>query len=104
MSDRPDADISSWQHSQETYIHAAGGIRTHNPSKRAAADPRHRPRGHWDRHTGLYTAKYINIIINIFTFIIRLSPTNTLARWIRQLHAVHNNTNFELQGEKAARA
>jgi hypothetical protein len=26
------------------------GIRTHNPSKRAAADPSLRPRGHWDRH------------------------------------------------------
>jgi hypothetical protein len=27
----------------------SGGIRTHNPSKRAAVDPRFRPRGHWDR-------------------------------------------------------
>ena len=27
----------------------SGGIRTRNPSKRAAADPRLRPRGHWDR-------------------------------------------------------
>jgi hypothetical protein len=26
-----------------------GGIRTHDPSKRAAQDPRLRPRGHWDR-------------------------------------------------------
>jgi hypothetical protein len=26
-----------------------GGIRTHNPRKRAAEDPRLRPRGHWDR-------------------------------------------------------
>jgi hypothetical protein len=25
------------------------GIRTHNPSKRAAAEPRLTPRGHWDR-------------------------------------------------------
>jgi len=30
-------------------IHAPGGIRTRNPSKRAAADPRLRLRGHWDR-------------------------------------------------------
>jgi hypothetical protein len=30
-------------------IHAPGGIRTHNPSKLAAVDPRLRPRGHWDR-------------------------------------------------------
>ena len=26
------------------------GVRTRNPSKRAAADPRLRPCGHWDRH------------------------------------------------------
>jgi hypothetical protein len=32
-----------------TNIQAPGGIRTHNPSKRAAADPRLRPRSHWDR-------------------------------------------------------
>ena len=33
-----------------TNIHAPGGIRTHDPSKRAAVDQRPRPRGHWDRH------------------------------------------------------
>ena len=38
------------QHSQETDIHAPGWIRTHNPSKRAAADPRIRPCDHWDRY------------------------------------------------------
>jgi hypothetical protein len=37
------------QHSQETDIHAPSGIRTHNPSKRMAEDPRLRPRGRWDR-------------------------------------------------------
>ena len=42
------------QNSQETNNHAPGGIRTHNPSKRAAADPRLRPRGHWDRQNVLY--------------------------------------------------
>jgi len=30
-------------------IHAPGGIRTHDLSRRAAADLRLRPRGHWDR-------------------------------------------------------
>jgi hypothetical protein len=29
------------------------GIRTHDPSKRAAADPRLRPHGHWDRPMNL---------------------------------------------------
>ena len=37
------------QHSQETDIHAPGGIQTHNLTRRAAADPRLRPRGHWGR-------------------------------------------------------
>jgi hypothetical protein len=32
-----------------TNIHAPGEIRTHDPSKGAAEDPRLRPRSHWDR-------------------------------------------------------
>ena len=36
------------QHSQQTNIHAPGGIRTHNLDRRAAAELRLRPRGHWD--------------------------------------------------------
>jgi hypothetical protein len=36
------------QHSQQTDIHAAGGIRTRNLSKRSAADPSLRPPGHWN--------------------------------------------------------
>jgi hypothetical protein len=31
-------------------IHAPGGIRSRNPSKRAVADPRLRQYGHWNRH------------------------------------------------------
>jgi len=31
-----------------THINVTGGIRTRNPSKLAAADPRLRPRGHFD--------------------------------------------------------
>jgi hypothetical protein len=38
------------KHSQQTYIHDPGWIRTHNPSRRAAAVLRPRPRGHWDRY------------------------------------------------------
>jgi hypothetical protein len=34
---------------QETNIHAPGRIQTHDLSRRAAADLRFRPRGHWDR-------------------------------------------------------
>jgi len=42
-SDQSDAETSTWQHT--TQIHAPGGIRTHNPTKRTAADPRFGPRG-----------------------------------------------------------
>jgi hypothetical protein len=43
------------QHSQQTDIHAVSGVQTHDPSKRAAADPRLRRRGHWDRSvSGIY--------------------------------------------------
>jgi len=49
MGDLPVADISdNRQKSQETDIHAAGRIRTQNPSKQAAADPRLRPQDHRD--------------------------------------------------------
>ena len=36
------------QHSQQTDIRAPGGIRTHDLSRRVAADLRPRPRCHWD--------------------------------------------------------
>ena len=45
---RPLPDNS--QHSEEADIHVPGGIRTRNPSRRATADQRLRPRGHRDRH------------------------------------------------------
>jgi hypothetical protein len=37
------------QHSQQTNIHALGGIRTQNLSRRAAVDLCLKPRGHWER-------------------------------------------------------
>jgi len=42
------------QHSQQTDIHAPGGIQTHNLSRRAAADLHLRPRGNWDLLTCFY--------------------------------------------------
>ena len=44
LSQRPQPDNA--QHSQQTNIHAPGGIRTHNLSRRAAEDLYLRPRGH----------------------------------------------------------
>jgi hypothetical protein len=51
MRDRPVAETSTWQHKHCTRnnIHAPGGIRTHDPSKPSAADPRLRPRDSWSR-------------------------------------------------------
>ena len=53
-SDRPDAETSTWQRTTFTRdIFVPDGIRTNNPSKRAVANPRIRPRGHWDRRIAL---------------------------------------------------
>ena len=42
-----DLCLTTHIHSQETDIHPPGGFQTRYPTKRAAADPRLRPRGHW---------------------------------------------------------
>ena len=47
---RRDLYLTTQKHSQETDIHASVGIRTRISSKRTAADPLHRSRGHWDQH------------------------------------------------------
>ena len=46
---------------QQTNIHAPAGIRTHDRSRRVAADLRLRPRGFWDRH--LYTYRVLTIVV-----------------------------------------
>jgi len=48
------------QHSQQTNIHAHGGIRTHDLSRRAAADQRLRPCGKWDRRIIMYYCETIS--------------------------------------------
>jgi hypothetical protein len=45
--------LPSLYNKHNTNIHAPGGIRTHNASKRAAADPHFRPRGQWDQQLKL---------------------------------------------------
>ena len=46
------------QHSQQRDIDAPDGTRTQNLSRRAAADLRLRPRGHWDRLVSLLLGFY----------------------------------------------
>ena len=64
-SDQSIAETSTWQHTTlTTNIHAPGGIRTHNLSRRAAEDLRLRPRSHWDRHFSPNTEVNIICITN----------------------------------------
>jgi hypothetical protein len=59
LTQRPLPD--STHHSQETDIHAPGGIRTRNPSKRAAAESRLRPHEHWDSRWFLANIILLNL-------------------------------------------
>ena len=52
------------QHSQQTDVHAPGGIRTHVVSTRAAADLRLRPRGYWDRRSYAYQTMMMVMMMN----------------------------------------
>ena len=55
-SDQPQAETSTWQHTiLTTHRHAPAGIRTRNPSKRAAADPRLTERSNWGRLMEMFT-------------------------------------------------
>jgi len=47
--DQPVAETSTWQYITRDKYPRSCGIRTHNASSWAPADPRLRPRGHWDR-------------------------------------------------------
>jgi len=50
-SDHLVAESSTWRHTTPTTnIHTPAGIQTHDLNRRAAADLRLRPRGHWDQH------------------------------------------------------
>jgi hypothetical protein len=50
------------QRSQQTDIQAPRGIRTHNLSRPAAADPHLRPRGYWDRQLALLSLHYRGLV------------------------------------------
>jgi len=55
-----------YKHSQQTDVHAPGGVLTHNSSKRAAADRGLRPRGHWDRHSLLLDTQNFQISSHVW--------------------------------------
>ena len=56
-SQRPLPDNT--HHLRQTNFHARSGIRTHNLSRRAAVDPRLKPRGYWNRHKIITMLKYL---------------------------------------------
>jgi hypothetical protein len=63
-SDQSDAETCTWQHTslrRYIYLCPPDGIRTQNPSKRAATDPHLRRRGHWDRHIESYFKQYLRL-------------------------------------------
>jgi len=66
-SDQPDAEPlpDKAQHCREIYLHEPEGIQTHNPRKRAAANPRLRQRGHWDRPHSVFTSYIFPVILRI---------------------------------------
>jgi hypothetical protein len=63
-SDQPDAETSTWQHTtlKRDKHPSPGGFGTHDPSKRAVADPCLRPRGHWDRPRECLLKYYVNVL------------------------------------------
>jgi hypothetical protein len=72
-SDQPVAETSTWQHTTlTTNIHATGVIRTHNLSRRAVADLRLRPRGHWDGYKRWRLQLISHLLTNIFTYVNKL--------------------------------
>ena len=77
-SQRPLSDNT--QDSQETEIHASCGIGISSPSKRAAEDPRLRPRRHWDRLMMMIVIIIIIIIIIISDFKTEFSLTPNFLR------------------------
>jgi hypothetical protein len=61
------------EHSHETDLNVLCGIRTRNSSKLAAADPRLRPRGHWDRHCWQIYERFADLQSNQIELICQVS-------------------------------
>ena len=80
-SDRRRDIYLSTHYSQQTCVRAPDEIRTRNPSKRAAADPRLRIRDHWDRPSSIYT---LDRLVN---------PLNMKRRLPSSLYTLHRLVN-----------
>ena len=95
LSQRPLPDNT--QHSQQTNTHAPGGIRTHDLSRRAAADLRLRPRGHWDRlvtRTKVYNWSVIFKLQKTSASLLAVHCKVMIRIMIKRRHS-HSFNNFE---------
>jgi len=107
-SQRPLPDNT--QHSQQTNIHAPGGIQTHNLSRRATVDLRFRPRGHWERHERYLThtntflwycdtfRRHLPHLLGALHLILKLGSTYTCIICMRK-ELVFNNKKLTLLRE-----
>ena len=91
--DRPVAETSTWQNTTVTTdIHAPGGIRTHNPTKWADAEPRLSPRGHWDR---LVTFPMYKITSSISNGIVNLQKLFKQEKYIHKVFIQSQHINIQ---------
>ena len=94
-SDRPGAEISTWQHTtptsdQETDNHTAGKIRTRHSSNRATADPDLRPLGHQSRLFGI--TGVVKVTMGLVFSVIQI-------KWMEGcgvIHVTHNRAKWWL--------
>jgi hypothetical protein len=71
-------------HNRQTdNIHAPGGIRNHNLSRRAAEDLRLRPRSHWDRQSDRLWKQFDEVIYLLW------STSTSNSRRSRGLHKIY---------------
>jgi len=75
---RRDLYMHNTQHSQQTFIHALGGIRTHNLCRWAVVNLRLRPRAHKDRKLSLFK-----------TYKAELNPIYQLLALLEFHHIIH---------------
>ena len=100
-SQRPLPDNT--QHSQQTNIHAHGGIQIHSLSRRATADLRLRHRSHWDRRHSVGDQfppaqnsvwYYSSLYFYLYTFRYQKKMRNILNQMESSTCRIHYHCNF----------
>jgi hypothetical protein len=96
---RRDLYLTTHTHTHTTNIHAPGGKRTHDRSRRAAVDLRLGPRGHWDWHKSHIhnVYKYTDISVNN-TRVYNASVIFTLMAW-RWPAELRRNTSSQINSK-----